>query len=118
MSYRDPREIDPDEVSNWEELSPPEKNHYARKLERRSTEAQIDDDSNRASSLLDEAKAVYRSLVEDNFEGTFPYKRLCIIYRREDNRESEVEVAKAALSPHVDKTEKQTEWFENRIDRQ
>jgi len=117
MSYRDPREIDPDNVSNWKDLNAPEKNYYARKLERRSTKARMDDDPDRASSLLDEAKAVYRSLVDDNFEGTFPYKRLCIIHRREDDRESEAEVAKAALSPHVDRTEKQTEWFENRIER-
>jgi hypothetical protein len=116
MSWQDPRNIDPDEVKNWRSLNAPERNYHARKLERRATEAEIEERHHRASALLEEAKTVYRSLLEEDFEGTFPYKRLCIIYRREGRPERETEVAKAALSEHVDRTEKQTEWFENRID--
>jgi len=89
---------------------------HGKALEDKRTELLQEGLESRAEEALEEAKEVYWTLIEAGFEGTFPYKRLCVIYRSRDrNPIKEEEVAKEALSFHVDRTENQTEWFEDRV---
>jgi len=91
---------------------------HARELERRRIDLKREKGVEKADQALREAKQIYHSLLEEDFRGTFPYKRLCIIYRNRDrDLEKEEKVARMALSEYVDRTEKQTEWFESRIER-
>lgn len=112
-----PQDIDPDQVEDWRELSAPEKNYYARKLERRAVQADLESEEARSDRLIGTAKKVYWHLVEKEFVGSFPYKRLAILYRKEDDYDSEIRVLKRCLKHAKLKTEKKRRKFENRLDR-
>lgn len=112
-----PQDIDPDEVGGWRELSAPEKNYFARKLERRAVEAELENEEDRTDHLIQTAKDVYWHLVEKEFVGSFSYRRLAILYRKEDDYDNEVRVLKRCLTHAKLGTEKKQERFENRLDR-
>ena len=99
-------------------LSPSVACEHGRELERRRTDLLGEGNEKKAEQAIEEAKRVYWSLIESDFIGTFPYKRLCIIYRSRDQHPSkEKEVARRALKEADVSTEKQREWFENRVER-
>jgi hypothetical protein len=50
------------------------------------------------SGAEDEAVACYEANVRDRFDGTFPYERLAIIFRRRRDYAREIEVIEAALA--------------------
>ena len=112
-----PQDIDPDQVEDWRELSAPEKNYYARKLERRAVQADLESEEAYSDRLIGTAKKVYWHLVEKEFVGSFPYERLAILYRKEDDYDSEIRVLKRCLKHAKLKTEKKRRKFENRLDR-
>ena len=91
----------------------PAKNQKARNLEREAKKRREEGDEGEANEILSEAKALYRDLVGKGFEGTFPYKRLAIIHRREKDYESEIDISEKALEA-AKLTEKQREYFEYR----
>ncbi|WP_263787928.1 hypothetical protein [Salinibacter grassmerensis] len=112
-----PQDIDPDEVEDWRELNAPEKNYFARKLERRAVEAELEDEEERSDHLIDTAKEVYWHLVEEEFVGSFPYQRLAILYRKEEDYDDEVRILERCLRQAKLGTEKKEKKFENRLDR-
>ncbi len=112
-----PQDIDPDQVEDWRELSAPEKNYYARKLERRTVQADLESEEAYSSRLVGKAKEVYWHLVEKEFAGSFPYERLAILYRKEDDYDNEIRVLKRCLKHAKLRTEKKQRKFENRLDR-
>lgn len=67
-----------------------------------------------ARLVLEEAKDTYYSLVDEDFGGTIPYRRLAVLHRRLEEPENEKDVAARALAV-ARCTEKQREWFEARI---
>jgi hypothetical protein len=115
--WEKPQDIDPDEVEDWRELSPPEKNYFARKLERRAVEAELENEGDRSDHLIGTAKDVYWHLVEKEFTGSFPYRRLAVLYRKEDDHENEIRVLKRCLRHAKLSTEKKQKKFESRLDR-
>ncbi|MCS4182164.1 hypothetical protein GGP43_000170 [Salinibacter ruber] len=76
-----PQDIDPDQVEDWRELSAPEKNYYARKLERRAVQADLESEEARSDRLIGTAKKVYWHLVEKEFVAAFPTSvwQYCIV---------------------------------------
>lgn len=50
------------------------------------------------SGDLDEAIQLYESVVDAKFDGSFPYDRLCTIYRKQGLYQKEYEVLKKAIS--------------------
>ena len=44
-----------------------------------------------------EAKALYEANVSEGFEGSFPYRRLAIIYRKEKSKADEIRVLNKAV---------------------
>jgi len=92
------------------------RNKKARNLEREAREERNEGNDKEADVLIEEAKELYRKNVERGFVGTAPYKRLAIIYRREEGYDSEIAISKKALDV-ADLTEKQREHFEHRIKR-
>ncbi|RKN81042.1 hypothetical protein [Ulvibacterium marinum] len=44
-----------------------------------------------------EAKALYEANISEDFEGSFPYRRLAIIYRKEKSKADEIRVLNKAL---------------------
>lgn len=87
-----------------------------RELEREAKQKREEGDEEKADELLNKAKTAYYGFVEEGFEGTFPYKRLAIIHRREKNYEKEIAVSQKALE-NSKLTENQREYFEHRIER-
>jgi hypothetical protein len=67
-----------------------------------------------AQFVFEEAKDAYYSLVDEEFSGTIPYKRLAIIHRQLEEPREEQHVAACALAV-ARCTERQREWFESRI---
>jgi tetratricopeptide (TPR) repeat protein len=68
---------------DWQSMPDHEKCQHARQLEREDAEA--------------EAIKIYRSLLAKDFEGSFPYKRLAIIYRKRKDYDSEIKVLNHAV---------------------
>jgi hypothetical protein len=66
-----------------------------------------------ARLVLEEAKDAYYSLVDEDFGGTIPYRRLAVLHRRHEEPRKEKDVAARALAV-ARCTEKQREWFETR----
>ena len=44
-----------------------------------------------------EAKALYEANISEGFEGSFPYRRLAIIYRKEKSKADEIRVLNKAV---------------------
>ncbi|BFP39444.1 hypothetical protein FGF1_02890 [Flavobacteriaceae bacterium GF1] len=44
-----------------------------------------------------EAKALYEANISEGFEGSFPYRRLAVIYRKEKSKADEIRVLNKAL---------------------
>ena len=45
-----------------------------------------------------EAKALYEANISESFEGSFPYRRLAILYRKRKSIEEEIRVLEKAVS--------------------
>ena len=45
-----------------------------------------------------EAKALYEANISEGFEGSFPYRRLAIIYRKEKSKADEIRVLNKAVA--------------------
>ena len=92
------------------------RNTKARELEREARKKRKEEDEEGAEVLIEEAKSLYLENVSKGFVGTAPYKRLAIIYRRESNYDSEIEISRKALEV-AKLTDNQREHFEHRIER-
>ena len=45
-----------------------------------------------------EAKALYEANISEGFEGSFPYRRLAVIYRKEKSKADEIRVLNKAVA--------------------
>lgn len=105
-----------DEVNDIGVDGAPGRNVKARELEREAREKRKKGSEKEADILVEEAKSLYLENVSKGFVGTAPYKRLAIIYRREGDYDSEIEISKKALEV-AKLTDNQQEHFEHRIER-
>jgi hypothetical protein len=95
-------------------LSPRLRYRHGRALEKKATSLDRTEKKMEAGLVLEEAKDAYHSLVDEEFRGTIPYKRLAIIHRSLGEHQQEKDVSSRALAvAHC--TENQGEWFKDRI---
>lgn len=71
------------------------------------------------SDETDEAIRMYEQNVAAGFDGSHPYKRLAIIYRKQKKYDDEIRVLKAAIKvfskANRSDTSSKLEWFKDRL---
>ena len=89
---------------------------HGRVLEEKAADLRREDRDLEAELVFGEAKDAYYTLVEEEFQGTVPYRRLAILHRRLGEHEAEQTVAARAVDV-ARCTDNPREWFEERRSR-